>query len=346
MLKSRSFAIPAAILAVCAFGMSAAASAAPPYRIVKSIPLGEPNKWDFVEFDPATGHVLVSHRTKIDVVDVSAGRVMGSILVGESHGVVSVPALGRGFADDALSKTLVVFDLKTLKVLGTAPVGVDADAVTYDPSSGRVFVMDGDGRAVSAVNAKTMQPLKTVPLNGSPEMAVADGKGKLFINIASTNEIAVFDTHNLAVTARWPVAVCKSPHGLAIDVRTEIVFASCENEKMIAVDGMSGKLIGEYPIGKGTDSAAFDPVNKFAYSANSDGTLSIIAEKGPHSIVALGNAATAAGARTMALDPKTGRVFLVTANVNKKLPPETPGGKPHYIFKPDSVKLLVLEPEH
>ncbi|HEY2033022.1 MAG TPA: YncE family protein [Rhizomicrobium sp.] len=345
MLTFRHFAIPVAALAICTLGVTESADAAPSYKIVKSIALGGPNKWDFVEYDPATGHVLVSHRTKVDVVDVSTGKIVGEVTVGESHGVVSVPALGRGYADDAAAKTLVAFDLKTLKTAGTAPVGVDADAVTYDPATGRVFVMNADGNSASAVDAKTMQALKTVPLSGAPEMAVVDGKGKLFINIASTNEIVVFDTKSLAIMARWPVPACTSPHGLAMDTQSGILFASCKNDKMIAVDAASGKTIGEFPIGKGTDSAAFDPVKKLAYSANGDGTLSVIEEKDPHNMVALGDAVTAPGARTMALDPKTGRVFLVTADVDNTLPPETPGSKPHYTFKPDSVKLLVLEPQ-
>lgn len=341
-----SFSILSAAALLCAIGVAQAAPAEmPAYKIVKSISLGGPDRWDLMAFDPATGHVLVSHRTKVDIVDVASGKVVGSIPVGESHGVLSVPELGRGYADDASNKTLIAFDLKTFNVVGTAPVGVDADALAYDPATKRVFVMNADGNSVSAVDAATMQTLKTVPLAGAPEMAVTDGKGKLFINIASTNEIVAFDTGKLAIAARWPVPMCTSPHGLAMDAQAEILFASCENEKMIAVDAASGKVIGEYPIGRGTDSAAFDPVRKLAFSSNGDGTLSVIGEKGAQDIATLGNATTEPGARTMTLDPQTGRVFVVTADLDKMLPPQTPGGRPHFVFKPDSVKLLVLAPQ-
>jgi DNA-binding beta-propeller fold protein YncE len=345
MLRSRLLMSSVAVLILFNSGIAGAADTLPSYKIVESIALGGPNKWDFVAFDSATGNVLVSHRTKVDVVDISAGKVVGSIPVGESHGVVTVPALNRGYADDASNKTLIAFDLRTLKIIGTAQVGVDADAVTYDPAMSRIFVMNADGHSASAVDARTMQALKTVPLGGAPEMAAADGKGMLYINIATTNEIVALDTKSLAITARWPVPACTSPHGLAMDAQTDILFASCKNEKMIAVDAASGRVIGEFPIGKGTDSAAFDPVQKLAYSSNGSGTLSIIDEKNPHDIIALGNAETAPGARTMALDPGTGRIFLVTADIDGTAPLEASTGKPHSVFKPGSVKLLVLKPE-
>src|SRR5205085_7339494 len=149
------------------------AGAPPPYAIEKTVPLGAPDRWDFVRYDPDSKRVFVSHRTKIDVVDPAQGKVVGEVTgIGESHDVVTVPSLGRGYADDAAAKAVVVFDLTTLKKIASLPVGIDADAMTYDAATRRVFVMNADGNSVTAIDAAKNQSLKTIPLGGAPEMAV------------------------------------------------------------------------------------------------------------------------------------------------------------------------------
>jgi len=309
------------------------------YTIEKTVALGAPDRWDFIRYEPVSNRVFVSHRTKIDVVDVAQGKVVGEIAnIGESHDVIAVPDLGRGFADDAAAKAVVVFDLKTLARTASLPVGVDADAMVYDPATKRVFVMNADGNSVTAIDAVKLQSLKTVPLGGAPEMAVADGHGKLYINIASTNEIVVFDAASQAIKARWPVAACERPHGLAMDETTARLFVSCVNSKMLVVDASDGKVLVNLPIGKGTDSAAFDPERKLAFSSNGDGTLSVVAERDANKFENLASVTTLPGARTMAVDPKTGRLFLATADAAK--PAAQSGG--HVQFVPGSLKLLIL----
>jgi YVTN family beta-propeller protein len=341
----------AALISLSLFGMALSAALAentasvPSYTVAKTVPLGAPDRWDFVRYDPASNRVFVSHRTQIDVVDATQGKVVGQVPgIGESHDVVTVPSLGRGYADDAAAKTVVVFDLKTLAKIASAPVGIDADAMAYDPQTKRVFVMNADGNSISAIDAVTNQSLKTVPLGGAPEMAVADGRGKLFINIASTNEIVAFDTAALAITARWPLAGCESPHGLAIDTAAHRLFVSCRNQIMQVVSSDTGKPVASLPIGKGTDSAAFDSTRKLAFSANADGTLSIVAEKGPDTYVALPSVQTVPGARTMAVDPATGRLFLVAGDVGSTAAASKPGGAARVTFVPGSLKLVVLAP--
>ncbi len=344
----RAVAFTAALFACAFFPLvlrAEDASRPPVYKIVKTIPLGGPDKWDFLYFDSATGHVYVSHRTKIDVVDPVAGKVVGEIApIGESHGVAALP--GRIYADDAKNSDVIAVDAGTFAKIATAKLGldVDADALVVDPAALRVYVMGGNGHSVTAVDAAKNRTLKIAPLSGSPEFAALDGKGELFINIANTNEIAVFDTKKLTVTARWPTAPCAKPHGMAMDRETNRLFVSCGNARMIVVDAANGKIVADLAIGKGTDADAFDPNTKLAFSSNGDGTLSVIAERGPNKFVSLGEIKTAPGARTMALDPETGRIFLVTADVVKTEPSHEPGHGPHFVFAPGSVKLLVLSP--
>jgi len=335
----------AAIAAAIATQAIGAGAQLPAYKIVKTVPLGAPDKWDFLTFDPASKLVYVSHRTKVDVVDPALGKIVGEISpIGESHGVASLPKLDRFYAGDAKANVLIAADIKTFAKTGSAPVGVDSDAVVADAATGRVYVMNGDGQSVTAVDAAKNKALKTVALGGSPEFAAIGRKGRLFINVADTNEIVVFDTTKLSITARWPTAPCEKPHGMAMDIDTNRVFVSCSNARMIVVNAANGAIVANLPIGKGTDAAAFDSVRKLAFSSNGEGTLSVIAERGANDFVSLGDIKTAPGARTMALDPQTGRIFLVTADVTKTEPPEKPGHGPHFIFAPGTVKLLILDP--
>jgi DNA-binding beta-propeller fold protein YncE len=313
---------------------------APSWKIVKEIPLGAPDKWDFLAFDGATNRVYVSHASEITVVDATAGSLVGRIPgFDTSHGIAIVPSLGRGYADSGNTKTVIVFDLKTLKPIATLPAAEDADAMTYDSATGRVFVMDADGTAFTAIDAKQNKTIATVPLGGKPESAVADDAGKVFANIADTQELVRIDAKALKIESRWKLPQCQSPHGLALDAQTKRLFVSCKNDTMQVVSADDGHVVGSFPIGHGTDAAAFDPVRKLAFSSNGDGTLSVIAEKGADQFEALGNVSTRKSGRTMTIDPATGRVFIVAADVDPKK--TGPGGKPALV--PGSVKLLVLE---
>lgn len=318
----------------------------PAYRIVKQIAIGAPEKWDFLYFDSSSDRIFIAHGTEVTVVDGAKGTIIGRLSgLNTSHGIVTVPALGRGYADSSKTNSVIVFDLKTLKPLMTLAAGTDPDAMTYDPKTKRVFVMDGDGAAVTAIDAVAGRTLSTIALGGSPESAVGDGAGRIFINLADTNELVSFNAATLAVDARWPLSSCTGPHGLSFDAKTHRLFVSCENQVLVAVSSDSGKTIASLPIGKGTDADAFDSSRGLIFSANADATLSVIAEKDAEHFTVLPAIATTPGARTLTLDPRSGRLYLVTGSVSGMEPSAKPGHAPHVIFVPGSLKLTVLEPK-
>lgn len=315
-----------------------------PGVISQSIALGPPDKWDYLFYEGASKRVFVSHGSEITVVDPDEGTVVGRVTgIDGSHGIVVVPSLGRGYADAANPRTVVVFDAKTLHALKTIPVGEDADAMVYDPARKRLFVMDSDGEAFTAIDAVNDKALATIPLGGKPEFAVVDKDGTLFINIASTKEIVRVDGQTLRIEARWAVPDCLSPHGLAIDQVSGRLFSSCENAKLIVVTTDTGRVVATLPIGRGSDAVAFDAKRKLIYSSNKDGTLSVISAKGPDEYAALGIVHTSIGAKTMALDPDSGRVFLVAAEVAHTISPTQKGDLPDTVLKPGTAKLLVVE---
>jgi DNA-binding beta-propeller fold protein YncE len=349
MILRLGFRLGAGIVSALAFasfaGAGVAADAAPAYRLTNTIVLGAPDRWDYLYFDAGAKRVYISHGDQVTVVDGKSGAIISTIAnLPGSHGIAVSTALKRGVADSAKSQQVTFFDSDTLRPLGTAKAGDDADGIAFDPKTGRAFVANGDAKTVTAVDMATGSFVGTLALGGAPEFLVGDGAGHVFINMESTSEIVDVDAQSLMVTARYTIPDCESPHGIAMDKVTRRLFTSCANEKLVVVDADSGKRVATLPIGKGSDAAAFDPTRKLAFSSNGEGTVTIIAEKSANDFAVVGTLTTTRGARTMTLDPDTGRLYLVSADVDHIDPPKSPGGRPHAVYKPGTVKLYFYDP--
>lgn len=334
---------------ISALSLSAYAAVAPqaadapaPYRISKSISLGAPERWDYLTFDAASNRIFVAHGDRIDVVDASSEKVVGQVPVDGANGSAIVPAIGKGYAGSRSGKSVVVFDLHTLKVLKTLPAAEDTDAIVYDPASKRVFLMQGDPHSMTVIDTNTDSVVTTIHLSGQPEFAAVDGAGKLFVNIEDKREIQRIDTKTAKVDATWPIAACDSPHGLAIDKESHRLFTSCVNSKLLVVNATNGAVVSTLPIGKRTDAAAYDSQRKRVFSSNGDGTLSVIQQESADQYKSLGEVPTELGARTMTLDTKSGRIFLVTGDYAEVNPNATDPRK-RYAVKPGSTRMLLVD---
>jgi len=322
---------------------AAHAQSMPNYSITKTVVLGAPDRWDYVVFDPASHRVYVAHGDRVTVVDGHDGTIIGQVegFPGGTHGIGISTATGKGYTDDGQAGTVSAFNLKTLKIGKAMRAAEDADAIAVDPSTGHVFVMNGDSGTITVIDPKTDKAIATVNGGGKLEFAVTDGHGKLYVNGAEKKEIVRIDTHTNQVDARWSIPNCTSPHGLAIDTVTHRLFSSCVNNVLVVVDTNTGDTVATLPIGSGTDAAAFDPKRKLIFSSNGrDGTLSIILEKDANTFVSLGDIKTAVTARTMALDPDTGRLYLAAGDIDSQT--VGPNGRPKTIA--GSLKLLFLDP--
>ena len=324
------------------------------YHLVKTVPLGAPEEWDYLAFSPTTGRVFVAHGNRLTVVDAASGRVVGQVgpISGGPHGIAFDPAAGVGITDDGRLGQAVIFSLKTLKVLKRVPIERGADAVTFDAHSGHAFVIDGDTGTVAVIDPARGRRVAYIHLGGDLEFAVPGDNGKLYVNGVSHREIFRIDTATDRVDAKWPIPGCASPHGLAIDVETHRLFATCENERMVIVSSNTGRVVATVPIGRGTDAARFDAERSLAFSANGfDGTLSVIHEAGPDRFVPVATVSTALSARTMALDEQTGRIFVVAAHTTRaamqrfmsewRRTHHRPKGSP---FTANSFELLMFDP--
>jgi YVTN family beta-propeller protein len=321
---------------------SRAADAPGLYRVTKSISLGAPERWDYLSFDPVSNRIFVAHGDRIDVIDLSTDKVVGEVAVDGANGAAIVPAIGKGYAGSRGGKSVLVFDLNTFKVVKTLPAAEDTDAVVYDPASKRVFLMQGDPHSMTVIDTTTDSVVTTIHLSGQPEFAAVDGAGKLFVNIEDKREIQRVDTKTGKVDATWPIPACDSPHGLAIDNESHRLFTSCVNSKLLVVNATNGAIVSTLPIGKHTDAAAYDGRMKRVFSSNGDGTLSVIQQDSADQYKSLGEVATQVGARTMALDTKSGRIFLVTGDYSE-VDPNAKDLRKRYAVKPGSTRMLLLD---
>jgi DNA-binding beta-propeller fold protein YncE len=328
---------------MCLLLVSMAASAGSGYHLLKKIPLGGEGGWDYLTFDPDSRRLYISRATHVIVIDPASGKVVGDIPdTAGVHGIALAPKLGRGFTSNGRADTVTIFDLKTLASVGQVKTGQNPDAIVYDPASERVFAMNGRSADATAIDAVTGMVAGTVPLGGKPEFAVADERGHIYVNIEDKSELVVLDPRKLAVEARWPLAPCQEPTGLAIDLEHRRLFAGCSNKLMAVVDAESGKVITTLPIGSGVDATAFDPGLQYAYASNGEGTLTVVHEDSPDKFTVLENVPTQRGARTMALDPRTHQVYLVTADF-APTPPAVPGQpRPRPAVLPNSFVVLAV----
>lgn len=346
------------VLALAVLMAAVAASGAQPaaqadsvnYHIIQKVTLGGEGFWDYMGFDNQHRHLFVSHGTHVLVIDADTFKVVGDIPDTKGvHGIAVAPKLNRGFISDGGADQVTVFNLATLKTIGTVPVtGHNPDCIVYDPASQRVFTFNGRSDNSTAIDAKTLKVAGTIELGGRPEFAVADGRGNVYNNLEDKSTELAINSRTLQVEHRWPVSPCQNPSGLAIDAKHEILFAGCHNRLMAVVNARTGQVIKSLPIGQGVDANRFDPGAGLAFSSNGDGTLTVVKEVSPKRFEVVQNASTERGARTMEVDPKTHNVFLVTAKFGPM--PEQPQQSaqgPRRRFRrppmiPNSFTLLVL----
>lgn len=320
------------------------ACAAPPtYHVQKSISVGGDGGWDYLTADRASHRLYISRGTHVVVVDLEQEKVVGDIPNTPGvHGIALAPRLGRGFTSNGRENTVTVFDVKTLKEISRIKVGSNPDCILYDRPSNRVFTFNGGGGDATAIDAAEGKVVGTVALGGRPEFAVSDGKGEVFVNIEDKSEIVGFDAKTLAVKSRWSISPGDGPSGLAMDRQHRRLFSVCGNGMMVVVNADTGKVVATPAIGKGPDAAAYDPSSGNAFSSNGeDGTLTVIHETSPDQFEAAGTIPTKAGARTMALDPSTHNILLVTA---KPLAAQAGAQGRRRNYEPGSFVVLVVAP--
>jgi DNA-binding beta-propeller fold protein YncE len=309
-------------------GAFALATAAPGgYHLLTKYPFGAAASstreyFDYITVDSSARRVYLSHGTEVKVIDADNGSLIGNITgLKQDHGVALASEFGRGFISDGAQGKVIIFDQKTLKVIGEAKAENDADCVVYDPTSKRVFVMEGDPHRSTVIDAKSGNVVGTIELGGAPEFAVADGSGMIYVNMEDKNEVVAIDSQTLTIKSRWPVAPAGGPTALAMDINHRRLFSAGRNPEMLVVmDADSGKVIQSFPISGGVDAAAYEPETGLVFASTREGMIHIFHEDSPDKFSEVETVKTEFGAKTMGLDTKTHRLFLDTADFG---PPAT-----------------------
>ncbi|MFZ0279506.1 MAG: YncE family protein [Candidatus Sulfotelmatobacter sp.] len=317
----------------------AMAATASGYHSLARVTLGGEGFWDYLAMDAGARRLYISRWTHVMVVDADSYRVVGDIPSIEGvHGIAIAREFGRGFISEDEANRVTIFDLKTLKKIGSAKTGQNPDAVIYDPAAKRVFAFSGHDGTATAIDAATGSVVGTVDLGGSPEFAAADRQGHIYNNLEDKGEVVEIDSKTLKILNRWPLAPGESPSAMAIDLRHRRLFIGCHNRLMVVMDADTGKVVATPAIGEGVDAARFDPGSQLLFSSNGDGTLTVIHEDSPDKYSVIDNVQTERGARTMELDKKTHRIYTVTADLGPQ--PTEPHEPPPMV--PGTFRLLVF----
>ncbi len=314
-----------------------------PYSIVDRWKIGGEGGWDYLLADPATHVLYITHGTQVEVVDTQSGKKVGAITGFKGTHGIALDSSGKvGFISAGADNQMVAFDRHSYARLGAVPTGQNPDGILFEPVTQTVWTFNGRSSDATVIDAASMKVLATVKLPGKPEFPVTDGKGTIFVNIETKNSVVRLDAKSRAVTAEWPLAGCESPSGHAIDTAHHRLIAVCDGGVMAVTDSESGKQIGKAKIGEGPDAAGFDATKELAFSSNGDGTLSVVSTKAGDNFKTVQSLPTQKGARTMAFDSGSGRVYLVAAENGPTPAPtaQTPHPRPAPV--PGSFTVLVV----
>jgi DNA-binding beta-propeller fold protein YncE len=283
------------------------------YHLIKEIPVPGRAQWDYLRVDSDAQRLYLSHGTKVEVIDLQKGEIVGSIDGTPGvHGMAIVPKLGRVFTSNGQENMASVVDSQSLKTLSKVATGANPDSILYEPTQNEVYTFNGRGKSATVFGAESGKVVATIDLGGKPESAADDGQaGRIYVNVEDKNEVAVIDIKTHTVVAHWPIAPGQTATGMAIDLEHHRLFLGCDNKLMVMMDSTNGKVVTTVPVGAGVDACSFDPATQLAFaSAGEEGTTTIAKETSPDKLTVVQTLKTESGARTMTLDPKTHNIYL------------------------------------
>ena len=311
-------------------------AAEPHYKVVAQLPAGD-GGWDLLSVDPADQRLYVAHGDGVTAIDLRTGKAFDRIVTGKRvHAALAIPGTHDVIATNGETNNASLFDGRTGQIRATIPTGTKPDAVAYDPATRTVWIMNAGSGDITVIDAVSARVVGTVPVGGSLELGIADGHGRLYVNVEDKNQVAVIDTNKRQVKSRFALRGCDGPTGIAYDPSSREIVSACANGIAI-ISAPDGRQIAQLPIGKGADGAVFDAKRHIALvPAGRDGNLTVIRLQPAPKVV--GQIATAVSARTIALDPSTGRAYLPSAKLAPAVGNERP--KP----TPGSFRVLVVAP--
>ncbi|MBV8618659.1 MAG: hypothetical protein JOY84_07350 [Curvibacter sp.] len=307
-----------------------AAAGAADLAVLQTHRLGGEGGWDYLSYDETGRRLFIARGSHVQVVDADSGSVVGDIPATPGvHGVALAADLGKAYASNGRDNSITVFSTGSLETLARipTPAGLGPDFVAYDEDSHQVLAFNGKSHNLSIIDARNDRLVRMLALGGRPEAAVIDGGGRVFVELEDRNELLRLDLARAEVTGRWPLPGCDEPAGLGLDRAGRTLFVGCHNKTLLTVDADKGAVMDTLSIGEGVDATAFDPVHHQVFSAQADGTLTVLQPAADRHWAVQQTLTTRPGARTLALDPVRHRVYLVTAEFESTPTAPGQGGK-------------------
>ena len=332
-------------LVIC--GLATAGQPNGHYHLIKkynfgAAPGGEEH-FDYITVDSASRRVYLSHGTEVLVVNADTGAEVGTVPgLKRNHGIALAKDVNRGFTTDGAQGKVIIFDLKTLKVIGEIKTADDADCIIYDPASKRIFSFNGDSHSSTIIDPKQGTIVGTVDMGGAPEFAVADGKGTVYDNVEDKNEVVAIDSNALTIKSRWPVAPAGTPTALAMDKDHRLLFiAGRDPHVLVIMNADSGKVIQSFPITSGADANVYEPETRLLFVSTREGMIHVFHEDSPEHFSEVEAVKTEYGAKTMGVDAKTHHLFVDTADFGAPPAPTAARPRPNPAAIPGTFRLLV-----
>jgi len=332
------------LLVLCVSAVAMTTPAVGDYRLLQAIAVPGDEGWDHPTVDTAARRLYVTHGTHVVVIDIDSGKLVGKIdNTPGVHFTVIDPELDRGFISNGGAARLTIFNTKTLETIGEVKTsGTNPGPTVFDPATKRVFTFNLNSQNATVVDSKEGKVVGAFDLGGRPELVGTDDKGNVFANLVQKNVVLQIDARTMTVGQSWPVAPCQGPRTMAVDQKNGRLFVGCANRRMVVLDSNNGRVVGSLPIGAGPDDSAYDPETRLLYISNGDGTVSIIQQESPDNYSALAALKTAPGARNMALDLKTKRIFLPVSDREPAPAPTAQTPNPRGALIPGTFRVLVF----
>src|SRR3569833_2687725 len=327
--------------------LPAPAQADAPYRILKTVTIGGDGGFAYIVADSEARRLYIARSSKTNprllAFDLDSLKQVGELDGVNAHGAVVDPANHHGFAS---SKPVIMFDSTNTTMLKSIAVDGNPDGLSLDAAAHRVYVLSHSAPNITVLSTADGAVLGTVNLDAAVEETVSDGKGHLFVALEDKDAVGVVDTISMTVTARNPLPGGGTPAGLALDMKNHVLFVACRNPAvLVMMNADTGAILASLPIGAQNDGVLFNPATREALAPTGDGHLTVAKEDGPGRFSVEQTLPTMPGARTIALDAKTGHIFLMTADygpVPPGAPPPVPGRIQRGPMLPDSFKIIEI----
>ena len=320
--------------------------AAAAYHVIKRLPIAGDSGWDYITGDSVARRLYVPHSSEVVVLDLDSDKIVGKITgMQDAHGVAIAREFGRGFVSASDPGSITVFDLKTLAVIDKIRVGDDPNGIIYDPKTKRVFSADRGSQRLSATDARTGKVVGAADhLDGRTEHLASDEAGHVFLNMQDRNTMLKIDAETMQVLDKWPTTPCGQPSSMDMDRAHDRIFIGCRSGLMAVVDGETGKIVFSTPIGMGVDAAEFDPERKLVFfsTGGGDGSISVFRQDPPDKYTLVQTVKTLPGARTLAVDRKTGDIYLPVADFGPRPDPTPANPRPRPPILPRTFSVLVV----